>query len=141
MSADTRTFAPVEAQDVKNLIKRVGYEIVSDDGDVFVIKDASQIAIYCCLQDNILSNSVPCRKVAKADLSRELLLNMLSSGNGLSTSNFRLADAGSDKVQVVLTNFCKLQDLGAEDADDVWSSLEFLEIDVVKARDLLKELL
>jgi hypothetical protein len=131
----------VTLRDVKNLIKRVGYEIVREHDEVFVVSDESGIPIYCCLQDNILSNSVPCRKVAAEVMTRDVLLKMLGADNGLSTSNFRLADVGDGKLQITLTNFCKLQNCGEEDADDVWSSLEFLEIDVVKARNLLKDIL
>lgn len=131
----------ISAQDVKNLIKMVGYEIVKDDGDVFVVQDESKIPIYCCVQDMVLSNSVPCHKVKDEVLTAEVMRRMLDSDNGLSTSSFRLARASDGESQIVLTNFCKLLDLGEDDADDIWSALNFLEIDVVKARDILKDIL
>lgn len=132
---------PVDIQDVKNLIKVVGYEIVRDDDGVFVVQDESCIPIYCCVQENVLSASVPCHRVSKDKLTRDVLLSMLAADNGISTSNFRLAESSDNQVQITLTNFCKLQELGDDDADDIWSALNFLEIDVVKARDLLKDIL
>jgi len=131
----------VDVQSVKNLIKTVGYEIVRDEGELFVVKDESGISIYCCVQDNVLSNSVPCHKVPMDKLSSDVMFRMLRADNGISTSSFRLQSGAEGSVQITLTNFCKLQELGADDADDIWSALNFLEIDVVKARDLLKDLI
>lgn len=131
----------INVQDVKNLIKVVGYEIVKDMGEVFVVQDESCIPIYCCFEEEVLLNSVPCHKVSKDKLTADILTRMLCSDNGLTTSSFRLAEASDGQVQITLTNFCKLQALGEDDADDIWSALNFLEIDVVKARDLLKDIL
>jgi hypothetical protein len=131
----------VDLQRVKNLIKMVGYEIIRDEGDLFVVQDESCIPIYCCLQTNVLLNSVPCHRANRETLTSEVLFRMLDASNGLSTSNFRLSEVSDGKVQITLSNFCKLQELGNDDADDIWSALNFLEIDVVKARDILKDIL
>ena len=131
----------VDLQAVKNLIKMVGYEIIRDNGDLFVVQDESCIPIYCCLQSNVLSNTIPCHKTSRETLTGDILYRMLDASNGLSTSNFRLTNVDDGRVQIVLTNFCKLQELGDDDADDIWSALNFLEIDVVKARDILKDIL
>ena len=65
---------------------------------------------------------------------------MLDSGNGISSSYFQLYDVGSGKVGVTLNNFCKLQDLGADDTDDILSCVHFLLVDVIAARGLLGDL-
>ncbi len=65
---------------------------------------------------------------------------MLAADNGISTSSFQLYDAGSGKVTVTLNNFCKLQDLGADDEDDILSCVHFLLVDVMSARRLLSGL-
>lgn len=127
--------AVVDVQDVKNLLKRQGYEIVQDDGQVFRVQDESQIPIVCCLEGSVLFNTVICCTVPK--LTREGLEALLDSENGVNTSSFRITRV-EDGVRITLNNLCKLQELGADDEDDITSALNFLEIDVVKARDLLR---
>ena len=46
----------------------------------------------------------------------------------------------SRKVTITLNNFCKLQDMGPEDEDDVLSCAHFLLVDVMTARRLLSGL-
>ena len=53
-----------------------------------------------------------------------------SSDNGVSTSSFQLYDAADGKVTITLNNFCKLQDMGPEDEDDILSCEHFLLVDV-----------
>ena len=65
---------------------------------------------------------------------------MLAAGNGISTSHFQLYEAGAGKLAVTLNNFCKLQDMGPEDEDDILSCVHFLLADVLSARRLLGEL-
>ena len=62
---------------------------------------------------------------------------MLAANNGISTSYFQLYEAGEGKVAITLNNFCKLQDLGADDEDDILSCVHFLLVDVMTARHLL----
>lgn len=137
----TQEAAAIDPQDVKNLIKVVGYEITKDLGDVFLVQDESKIPIWCCVQDNIVVNTIPCVTLDSAKLSAGVMRSMMDASNGLTTSSFRLNDLGDGKVQVVLTNFCKLLELEEDDADDIWSALNFLEIDLIKARDLLKDVI
>jgi hypothetical protein len=61
---------------------------------------------------------------------------MLAAESGISTSYFQLYNSG-DKVAVTLNNFCKLQDMGPEDEDDILSCVHFLMVDVMTARRLL----
>jgi hypothetical protein len=65
---------------------------------------------------------------------------MLAGDNGISTSHFSLYDTGAGQVAVTLNNFCKLQDLGADDEDDILSCVHFLLVDVMTARRVLAEL-
>jgi hypothetical protein len=41
---------------------------------------------------------------------------------------------------VTLNNFCKLQDMGTDDQDDILSCVHFLLVDVMSARRLLSGL-
>ena len=70
----------------------------------------------------------------------EIMATMLASDNGVSTSSFQLYDAGDGKVTITLNNFCKLQDMGPEDEDDILSCVHFLLVDVMTARRVLSGL-
>jgi ABC-type taurine transport system substrate-binding protein len=72
-------------------------------------------------------------------------LKIRETGSGIaveavSTSHFQLYEAGGDQVAVSLNNFCKLQDMGPEDEDDILSCVHFLLADVMSARRLLGSL-
>jgi hypothetical protein len=62
---------------------------------------------------------------------------MLDAANGISTSAFQIYDNGGGKVTVTLNNFCKLQEMGPEDEDDILSCVHFLLVDVMTARRLV----
>jgi hypothetical protein len=66
----------------------------------------------------------------------ELMRTMLASDNGISTSSFKLIDTGG-KLAITLNNFCTLQNMGAEDCDDVLSLAAYLMADLLEARDVL----
>ena len=72
--------------------------------------------------------------VPRAAITPEIMARMLAADNGISTSHFQLYDAGDGKVAVTLNNFCKLQDMGADDEDDILSCVHFLLVDVMMAR-------
>lgn len=128
----------VDLQDVKNLLKVNGYEILAENENVFRVQDDSRIPIVCCLEGEVLLNSVPCCTLP--ELTAETMQLLLDSENGITTSSFRTRTTG-EGVAITLTNMCKLQELGEDDVDDITSALNFLEIDVVKARDLLSSVL
>ena len=65
------------------------------------------------------------------------LRKMLAADNGISTSHFQLYDTGDGNVAITLNNFCKLQDLGPEDEDDILSCVSFLLADVVHAQEFI----
>jgi hypothetical protein len=46
--------------------------------------------------------------------------------NGISTSYFQLSTTGDGNVTVTLNNFCKLQEMGPDDEDDILSCVTFL---------------
>jgi hypothetical protein len=69
-----------------------------------------------------------------------MMAKMLAADNGISTSYFQIYDAGEDKVAITLNNFCKLQDLGTDDQDDILSCVHFLLVDVISAKRLLADL-
>lgn len=118
-----------------------GYEVeLTPDPDVFRVTDLeSGLQVTCALQDNVLFNTLPCFQVAADGLSSDLMRKLLDADNGISTSSFQLFEVSAGDYRVALTNFCKLQDLGAEDHDDILSCLSFLFVDVVAAKQLLSE--
>lgn len=97
----------------------------------------SGISLQAVLEGDILYFSLLCATVPAARVSPELLRKMLAADNGIATSYFRLYDDGKGQTAVTLNNFCKLQDLGADDEDDILSAVGFLLADVVHARDLI----
>jgi len=70
-------------------------------------------------------------------VTTDILRKMLSGDNGISTSHFQLYDTGNGETAITLNNFCKLQDLGPEDEDDILSCVNFLLADVVLAKGLI----
>ena len=73
-------------------------------------------------------------------ITGEITRKMLAADNGISTSHFQLYNLGEGVTAIALTNFCKLQQLGADDRDDILSCIHFLFADVLAARDLLDRL-
>lgn len=128
---------------IKEMITEEGYEVLEGADDrIFHVRDIeSGLRVTCVLEENILFNTLPCFSAPKESISVDMMRSMLSSENGISTSSFQLIDVPDGQVRVALTNFCKLQDLGAEDHDDILSCLDFLFVDVVSARNLLAEYL
>ena len=84
--------------------------------------------------------TLPCVTVARSAVTPEIMATMLASDNGISTSSFQLYNAGDGNVTITLNNFCKLQDLGPEDEDDILSCVHFLLVDVMTARRVLSGL-
>ena len=126
---------------VKELLTEDGYEVITaSDDDVFHVKDTeSGLTITCALQDNILFNTLPCFTLDSNRVTLELTRMLLDAENGISTSAFQIFELPNGHFSVALTNFCKLQDLGHEDRDDILSCITFLLVDVVAARSLLAD--
>ena len=99
----------------------------------------SGVSLQAVLQGDVLFLSLTCTVVARAALTADIMARMLAADNGISTSHFQLYEAGQDRVAVTLANFCKLQDLGPDNQDEILSCIHFLLVDVIAARGLLSE--
>jgi hypothetical protein len=137
MTATTGSYLP----QIHALLAEKGYEVSDPAPDTLRIRETeSGVAIQAVLEGSILYFSLVCTTVPKAAVTPELTWKMLDATNGISTSYFQLYEAPDGKVAVTLNNFCKLQDLGADDQDDILSCVNFLLADVFSARRLLGEL-
>jgi hypothetical protein len=97
----------------------------------------SGISLRAVLEGDILFLSLVCLTVPAGSLNPAVLKKMLAADNGIATSHFQLYDTGDGNVAVTLNNFCKLQDMGPEDEDDILSCVSFLLADVVHAQELI----
>ena len=117
------------------------YEVSEPAPDTLRIEEVeSGVSIQAVLQGDIMFFSLTCTVVPRAAITADRMSRMLAADNGISTSHFQLYDAGAGKVAVTLKNFCKLQDMGPEDEDDILSCVHFLLVDVMSARRLLGDL-
>jgi len=136
----TATHGPQIGQ-IESLLAERGYEVSSSAGNSLKIKEVdSGITLQAVLEGDILYFSLVCTVVPRSSLTSEAMGRMLASDNGISTSYFQLYDAGGGKAAVTLNNFCKLQDLGADDHDDILSCVHFLLVDVMTARRVIGDL-
>ena len=123
------------------LLAERGYDVSEPAPDTLKIRETSSgVAVQAVLAGDILFLSLICTVVPRASVTPDLMTKMLAAENGISTSHFQLYEAGGGKVAVSLNNFCKLQDLGADDEDDILSCVHFLLVDVMSARRLLSGL-
>ena len=97
----------------------------------------SGISLQAVLENDILFFSLTCGTVPAAKITAALTRKMLDVGNGIATSHFSLHDVGDGKIAITLDNFCKLQEMGPDDEDDILSCVNFLLADVVHARGLI----
>ena len=116
--------------------KRYG---VSETGDgVIRIQEVdSGITLQAVLQGEILFLSLVCATVPRARITPAIMRIMLAADNGISTSHFQLYETGDGNVAITLNNFCKLQEMGPDDEDDIVSCVTFLLADVVHAKELI----
>ena len=123
---------------IHDLLASKRYSVTEISDSILRIRDVeSGITLSAVLEGDILFLSLPCLVVPAAKITPELMRKMLSASNGISTSHFQLYDAGNSEFAITLNNFCKLQDLGPEDEDDILSCVSFLLADVVHAKDLI----
>lgn len=97
----------------------------------------SGLSLQAELQGEILFFSIVCATVPAARITAPVMHKMLDSQNGISTSHFQLTALPDGQTAVTLNNFCKLQELGPDDEDDILSCVSFILADVMHARDLL----
>jgi hypothetical protein len=123
---------------IHDLLARKRYSVSESDASVLKIQDLeSGISLRAVLEGEILFFSLVCMVVPRSKITPELMYKMLAADNGISTSHFQLYDAGNGQIAVTLNNFCKLQELGPDDEDDIVSCVSFLLADVVHAQDLI----
>jgi hypothetical protein len=136
----TTTSSPQLGQ-IHALLAENRYQVSEPAPDTLRIEEVeSGVSVQAVLQGDILFFSLTCTVVPRAAITADRMNRMLAADNGISTSHFQLYDAGAGKVAVTLNNFCKLQDMGPEDEDDILSCVHFLLVDVMSARRLLGDL-
>jgi hypothetical protein len=125
---------------IHDLLARKRYSVSELGENVLRIQEVdSGLSMRAVLQGDILFLSLVCMVVPKVSITKEVMHKMLFADNGISTSHFQLYDAEGGNVAVTLNNFCKLQDMGPEDEDDILSCVGFLLADVLHAKDLIGE--
>lgn len=123
---------------IHELLARKRYSVTELDANVLRIQEVeSGISLKAVLEGDILFFSLTCMVAPAAKITAQLMKKMLAANNGISTSHFQLYEAAGDQVAITLNNFCKLQELGPDDEDDILSCVNFLLADVVHARDLI----
>jgi hypothetical protein len=133
----TATTSP-ELGHIHALLAERGYEVSESSQDSLTIREVdSGVTVHAVLQGEILFLSLTCTVVSRAAVTADIMARMLAADNGISTSHFSLYDASGGNVAITLSNFCKLQDLGADDEDDILSCVHFLLVDVMTARRVL----
>lgn len=136
----TATASPLLGQ-IHALLADKGYEVSSPGADTLRIRETeSGIALQAVIEGDILFCSLVCTVTPDSAITPDLMRRMLAADNGISTSYFQLYGAGEGKTAVTLNNFCKLQDMGPDDEDDILSCIHFLMVDVMSARRLLGDL-
>jgi hypothetical protein len=136
----TVTISPQVSQ-IHALLADNGYEVSEPAPDTLRIKEVqSGVVAQAVLQGEILFFSLNCTAVPRTAVTPDLMSRMLAAENGISTSHFQLYEMSGGKVAVTLNNFCKLQDMGPEDEDDILSCVQFLLADLLTARRLLGDL-
>jgi hypothetical protein len=130
----TNTNIP-EVGHIHALLAERGYAVSETAPDTLRITEVeSGVAVQAVLAGDILYLSLTCTVVPRPAVTPSIMERMLAADNGISTSHFQIYDA------VTLNNFCKLQDMGPEDEDDILSCVHFLLVDVITARHLLADL-
>jgi hypothetical protein len=135
----TPTTSPYAGR-IHSLLAEQGYEVTEAAPDQLRIRDVdSGVSLQVVTEGDIAYFSLPCVTVAKAKVTAAVMASLLNANNGISTSYFQLYDQDG-KTTISLNNFCKLQDMGADDEDDVLSCVHFLLVDVMSARRLIGSL-
>jgi hypothetical protein len=128
----------ISISQVAELLAHNGYDFAQPTPGVLTVRDIhSGVSFQAALQGNVLYFTVHLMTMPANEVTPGVMRKMLSGGNGISTSAFRLFDAPNGQVLITLNNFCTLQDMGPEDHDDILSCAGYLMADVIAARDLL----
>ena len=136
----TATNSPQIGQ-IHALLAERGYEVSEPAPNTLKIREVdSGVVVQAVLQGDICFFSLTCTVVPNAAIKPDVMRQMLDASNGISTSHFKLYDAGSGKVAVTLNNFCKVQEMEPDVEDDILSCVHFLLVDVMAARTLVGHL-
>jgi len=136
----TATASPTLGQ-IHALLAERGYEVSELSADSLNIRELSSgVSVHAVLQGQIVFFTLVCTVVPQKAITDEVMSTMLAGENGIHTSHFQLYPDGDGKVAVTLANFCKLQEMGSDDEDDILSCVHFLLVDVITARQLLGHL-
>src|ERR1035441_8206278 len=115
----TATISPQLGQ-IHALLAEAGYQVSEPGPDTLRIREVqSGVAIQSVLQGEILFFSLVCTVVPQAAVTPDIMATVLAADNGISTSHFKIYDAGEDMLAVTLNNFCKLREMGPEEEDDI----------------------
>lgn len=133
----TATKTPQLGQ-IHALLAERGYDVAETGPSTLNITEVhSGISVHGALEGEIMFFSLTCTIVPEEAITPTLMAQMLAADNGIHTSHFQLYDVGEGKIAVTLANFCKLQEMGPDDEDDILSCVHFLLVDVITARRLL----
>ena len=137
----TAQIASIQVDRIKELLAEKGYDVTEPAPGVLHVQDVhSGVAVQAVLVGDILYLSLTCTVTPESAITPPMMRSMLDAHNGISTSYFQLYDAGQGQTAITLNNFCKLEDLGPEDQDDILSCVHFLLVDVLVARRILSGL-
>jgi hypothetical protein len=125
-------------EQIHTLLASKGYSVAdSGIGGLRILEVDTGVSLQAVLESDILFLSLVCMSVPSAKITPALMHKMLDARNGISTSHFQLFETGDGNVAITLNNFCKLQEMGADDEDDILSCVSFLLADVLHAKDLI----
>jgi hypothetical protein len=132
------TSEPPALAQIEELLAEKGYEVAELENGLLKVRDPETgVSFRAALEGNVLDMSVTLTSVPAGAITPELMRKMLAADNGISTSSFKLVETAG-KVAITLNNFCTLQNMGAEDRDDVLSLASYLMADMLEARELLE---
>jgi hypothetical protein len=125
-------------EQIHALLASKRYSVSEAGNDVLSIQELeSGISLKAALEGDILFLSVVCTEAPDDRITAQVMRKMLAADNGISTSYFQLYGRPNGFVAVTLNNFCKLQELGPDDEDDILSCVSLLLADVVHAKSLI----
>jgi hypothetical protein len=123
---------------IHELLASHRYSVAESAAGILSIMEVdSGLTIQAVLQGEILFLSLNCATVPADRLTADIMRRMLASDNGISTSHFQIYTGAGGNVTITLNNFCKLQELGPDDEDDILSCVDFLMADAVHAHELI----
>ena len=133
-----QTTAVANIGQIHALLAAKRYSVTDVAENILRIEEVeSGISLSAVLEGEILFLSLVCLVTPADHLTPAVMHKMLAADNGISTSHFQLYENGDGNVAVTLNNFCKLQEMGPDDEDDILSCVSFLLADVLHAKVLI----